>query len=215
MATSQCSYIIEHMEDAMHEWCALEYKHMLQKIGPDHLYFTSLTDKCMNEGMPEELKSAKCHQIDVLNLPGVKHEEICLLDPAGTSELAPEDGDKFKYFLFGGILGDHPPRDRTGELRKLGFAGRRLGPVQMTTDTAVNVTKRVVEDKIPLDKIPYIDYPEIFFSRHESVTMPFRYIAETKTITTKAGEEKTIKKPLMPPGMLELLKKDNEMTLDF
>ena len=37
--------------------------------------------------------------------------------------------------------------DRTGELRKLGFAGRRLGPLQMTTDTAVNVTKRVVEDK--------------------------------------------------------------------
>lgn len=110
--TSQCSYIIEHMEDAMHEWCALEYKHMLQKIGPDHLYFTSLTDKCMNEGMPEELKSAKCYQIDVLNLPGVKHEEICLLDPAGTSELAPEDGDKFKYFLFGGILGDHPPRGK-------------------------------------------------------------------------------------------------------
>lgn len=68
---------------------------------------------------------------------------------------------------------------------------------------------------VPLDEVPYIDYPEIFFSRHESVTMPFRYIAETKTITTKDGEQKTIKKPLMPPGMLELLKKDNEMTLDF
>lgn len=104
----------------------------------------------------------------------------------------------------------------------------------MTTDTAVNVTKRVVEDRskllfldhltvvinfffiiVPLDEVPYIDYPEIFFSRHESVTMPFRYIAESKTITTKDGEQKTIKKPLMPPGMLELLKKDNEMTLDF
>lgn len=104
----------------------------------------------------------------------------------------------------------------------------------MTTDTAVNVTRKVVEDKskfwpntlysgwsdlfilvVPLDEVPYIDYPEIFFSRHESVTMPFRYIAETKTITTKDGEQKTIKKPLMPPGMLELLKKDNEMTLDF
>jgi ribosome biogenesis SPOUT family RNA methylase Rps3 len=37
--------------------------------------------------------------------------------------------------------------DRTKELRKLGFAGRRLGPVQMTTDTALNVTRRVVEDR--------------------------------------------------------------------
>jgi ribosome biogenesis SPOUT family RNA methylase Rps3 len=68
---------------------------------------------------------------------------------------------------------------------------------------------------VPLDEIPYIDYPEIFFSRKESVTMPFRYIAEVKTVTTKDGQEKTIKKPLMPPGMLELLKKDNEMTLEF
>ncbi|CAO3688085.1 unnamed protein product [Rhizopus stolonifer] len=144
---NQRSYIIEHMEDAMHEWCSLEYKHMLSKIGPDHLYFTSLTDCCLNEGMPEELKSAKCLQIDVLNLPGVNKDEICLLDPAAPSELKPEDGEKFKYFLFGGILGDHPPRDRTGELRKLGFEGRRLGPLQMTTDTAVNVTRIIVEDK--------------------------------------------------------------------
>jgi ribosome biogenesis SPOUT family RNA methylase Rps3 len=45
--------------------------------------------------------------------------------------------------------------------------------------------------------------------------MPFRYIAEKKTVKTKDGEQKEIKKPLMPPGMLELLKKDNEMTLDF
>jgi len=45
------------------------------------------------------------------------------------------------------IAGDDPPRDRTGELRKLGFEGRHLKEVQMTTDTAVGVSKRVVEDK--------------------------------------------------------------------
>jgi len=43
--------------------------------------------------------------------------------------------------------GDDPPRDRTGELRKLGFEGRHLKEVQMTTDTAVGVSKRVVEDQ--------------------------------------------------------------------
>ncbi|KAI8388615.1 SAM-dependent RNA methyltransferase [Radiomyces spectabilis] len=144
---SKRSFIIEHMEDGMHDWCVLEYKHMLQNIGPDHLWFSGLSDACLNENMPEELKQAHCHQEDVLHLPGVDPSEICLLDPAGESDLAPEDGDKFKYFLFGGILGDDPPQDRTKELRKLGFAGRRLGPVQMTTDTAVNVTKRVVEDR--------------------------------------------------------------------
>ena len=43
-------------------------------------------------------------------------------------------------------MGDDPPRDRTAELRKLGFEGRNLGQIQMTTDTAVGVTKTVVED---------------------------------------------------------------------
>jgi hypothetical protein len=37
--------------------------------------------------------------------------------------------------------------DRTSELRKKGFEGRRLGPKQMTTDTAVRVTRLVVEGK--------------------------------------------------------------------
>ena len=43
--------------------------------------------------------------------------------------------------------GDDPPRDRTSELRVLGFPTRHLGPVQMTTDTALGVTKLVVNDK--------------------------------------------------------------------
>ena len=37
--------------------------------------------------------------------------------------------------------------DRTSELRKKGFEGRRLGPKQMTTDTAARVTRLVVEGK--------------------------------------------------------------------
>ena len=37
--------------------------------------------------------------------------------------------------------------DRTSELRKKGFNGRRLGPIQMTTDTAVRVTRTVVQQK--------------------------------------------------------------------
>ena len=45
------------------------------------------------------------------------------------------------------LQGDDPPRDRTSELRKLGFPTRHLGPVQMTTDTALGVTKKVIHDK--------------------------------------------------------------------
>ena len=41
-------------------------------------------------------------------------------------------------------------QDRTSELRKKGFEGRRLGPKQMTTDTAVRVTRMVVQEKSKL-----------------------------------------------------------------
>lgn len=86
--------------------------------------------------------------------------------------------------------------DRTSELRKKGFEGRRLGPIQMTTDTAVRVTRLVVQDKskkndppitdmcaqkfatVPLDKIPYVDYPELRINKNESTEMPFRYVKD-------------------------------------
>ena len=48
-------------------------------------------------------------------------------------------------------MGDDPPRDRTGILRRDGYPSRHLGPVQMTTDTALGVTKLCVQDgsKLP------------------------------------------------------------------
>ena len=37
--------------------------------------------------------------------------------------------------------------DRTSKLRNKGFGRRNLGPVQMTTDTAVRVTRTVIKSK--------------------------------------------------------------------
>jgi len=70
------------------------------------------------------------------------------------------------------MLGDDPPRDRTSQLRAMGFPSRHLGSVQMTTDTALGVTKMVADDKseipsndgnisltqnpVPLAEIPYL-----------------------------------------------------------
>ncbi|EIW68648.1 hypothetical protein TREMEDRAFT_18879, partial [Tremella mesenterica DSM 1558] len=130
-----------------------------------------------------------------------KHR-VCLLDPKATLPLSPEDKSKFSVFLYGGILGDDPPRDRTSELRKLGYEGRHLGEKQMTTDTAVLVTKLIVEDGFTLDQIPYVDFPTISFSKYESVEMPFRYVAESN------GQ------PILPPGMKQHLKEDLNRTID-
>jgi ribosome biogenesis SPOUT family RNA methylase Rps3 len=138
---------------------------MLQVLPPtSHVHFTSLS-KTSAESLPTILSSVKssAHEggahlhvstgnitkLLSANNPPIPVSKVCLLDPKAPKILAPEDGEpgKFEYFLFGGILGDDPPLDRTGALRALGFEGRHLGPVQMTTDTALAVTKRVVEDK--------------------------------------------------------------------
>lgn len=87
-------------------------------------------------------------------------------------EHATESGSPF---LTGAALlcspGDDPPRDRTSELRMLGFPTRHLGPVQMTTDTALGVTKAVVIDK---GKLPLVRKPLPLFQKLITVFGQFR-----------------------------------------
>jgi ribosome biogenesis SPOUT family RNA methylase Rps3 len=33
---------------------------------------------------------------------------------------------------------------------------------------------------VALDKVPYVDFPELKFSKHESTEMPFRYVTDDK-----------------------------------
>ncbi|KAF7972142.1 hypothetical protein HWV62_18880 [Athelia sp. TMB] len=138
-------------------------------------------------------------------------EKVCLLDPKAKEVLSPQDGDgAFEWFIYcvhsnfsltrpqhmysdsQGILGDDPLRDRTSELRALGFPTRHLGPVQMTIDTALGVSKIVVADKIKLDAIPYI----VGFSGI------LRYMKEKK-------------EPRHSPGMRELLREDLNKSFEF
>lgn len=199
-------YVIEHMEQGFTEWVILEYCTIIKEVGAENLILTSLPEGTV---IPEELKQAGLQwttddvtKIGTTEAPITK-ERVCLLDPAAETDLVPEEHAQFDYFVFGGILGDHPPRDRTGELRKkYGFAGRRLGSKQMTTDTAVRTTQLIVKDKKKFEEIEFIDYPEFRFNKNEATEMPFRYVLDEN------------KRPILPDGMLELIKRDSEQSLD-
>ncbi|KAI9739445.1 MAG: hypothetical protein M1818_005133 [Claussenomyces sp. TS43310] len=200
MANAVKTFVVEHLDDELGPWSELEYLTIARESHDNvaKFYLSSLSPKLE---LPATLKAvtgftAEARSVEVLFADS--KNRVCLLDPAAQKELSPEDGEHFDVFLFGGILGDDPPRDRTSELRQKGFEGRRLGPKQMTTDTAVRVTRLVVQNHIPLSDIPYVDYPELRINKNESTEMPFRYVR---------GDDG---RPIMPKGMLELIKSDSE-----
>ncbi|KAI4206157.1 MAG: hypothetical protein LQ348_001071 [Seirophora lacunosa] len=190
----QKTYVVEHLDPECGPWSTLEYLTIAKECADARARFC-LSSAPRDLHLPEPLRICKGLDIEYRSVEDVyrdpKHR-VCLLDPAANEELSPKDGDDFDVFVFGGIL------DRTSELRKKGFTGRRLGPIQMTTDTAVRVTRTVIQQQTPLNAVPYVDYPEIRIDEHESTEMPFRYVKDAQG------------KPVMPEGMIDLIKKDSE-----
>ncbi|GMM36561.1 protein-arginine N-methyltransferase [Saccharomycopsis crataegensis] len=208
-------YIIEHMESGFTEWVTLEYSQIIRDIGAQNLILSSLPATTTEADIPKPLKDLglqwttkeitelTTEDFSVIPSSGISKDQTCLLDPRAESDLVPEDSEKFQFFVFGGILGDHPPRDRTKELSiKYGFEGKRLGNKQMTTDTAIRTTQIIIEKKTRFEDIKFLDYPEIRFSKYEATEMPFRYVI---------GEDGN---PILPQGMVDLIKRDSEQSID-
>ena len=164
------TYIIEHLEPRLWKWCMIEYKHISQLVGKEHLWFTNI-----KKGS-KELE----HYGKVLSQP-VKELSLrnaCLLDPDAPLTLTPREAETFDHFIFGGILGDYPPQKRTKkELTPFLPQAqiRNLGKKQFSTDNAVLVTK-LIHDGTPLEQIPLKYKIEIPTGKSESVILPYQYV---------------------------------------
>jgi ribosome biogenesis SPOUT family RNA methylase Rps3 len=125
----------------------------------------------------------------------LRFEKACVLDPEAKQTLAPEIAKKYNYFIFGGILGDDPPRERTKEelTRFLSYPAYNLGKDQMSTDTAVIVTKLICDGK-NLSDLKFQESIEIKISEFEEVHLPYKYLIINN-------------KPLLAPGIADMLKK--------
>lgn len=179
-------FVIEHLEPKLSRWCLLEYRHMAMEVGKGQLWFTNVKKPNSELAKIGEVFSKKAHEIPM--------ERPCVLDPEGEKTLSPQDCKRFTHLVFGGILGDYPPKKRTREVfPKVKVERRNLGPVQMSTDTAVVVAK-IICDGTPLERITFQDTIEIEMGDGESVELPYRYIMEDG-------------KPVLPEGLIEYLRK--------
>ncbi len=106
--------IVEHLDPELEAWQTLEYKCIAAECAASNMDFllsglTSATGIAKQLSLPSQNLSEQ----SVENLyQGEKRSRVCLLDPKGEKDLAPEDGELFDVFLFGGILGDDPPRGK-------------------------------------------------------------------------------------------------------
>ena len=177
-------FIVEHLEDEVWDWCILEYRHMSTIVGKENLIFTNVPEKEASKlkGLGEVRKES------VLKL---KFDKCCLLEMNTDNELSFSD-NKFEHMIFGGILGDNPPRGRTKVLHKLKCEMRNLGNEQMSTDTAVLVTKMILDGK-KLNEIEFKDTIEMETNDGEEVILPYRYVV-------KNGN------PVLPEGLFEMLR---------
>lgn len=179
------TFVIEHLEPRLFKWCFLEYSHISSFVGKENLLFTNIKSEKLKEFGKVEPKSVKELHFD----------KACVLDPEAKEALTPEIAKKFDYFIFGGILGDDPPKVRTkAELTKfLPYPSFNLGKAQMSTDNAVIVTKMIV-DGTQLSELEFQDGIDVPIAEGEEVHLPYKYLLLNG-------------KPLLAPGIVGMLKK--------
>lgn len=193
-------FIIEHLEPFISEWCMIEYENISSIVGKENLIITNLPGKDFKKLM----HLADLHEESVLT---ISLRNSCLLEPKSNRILTANDN--FDYFIFGGILGDHPERGRTEKYltsklktsRLINPETRNLGIMQMSTDTAVLVTKIIAKDKIDFNKIKFIDKPAIELKSgiiKEEIILPYRYVEENS-------------KPRISKKLLEYLKNKEDL----
>ena len=181
-------YIIEHLDGRLWKWCLIEYKHISKIVGKKSLWFTNVKSKELGKygkvvGKPVSELSLK---------------RACVLDPDAKKILTSKEAKKFKYFIFGGILGSYPRKKRTGKelTDKLKFKARNIGKKQFSTDNAVNVVKEIVNGK-RLSDLRFRDEIEIQLGKYDSVVLPYRYLIVKN-------------KPLISKELIEYLKRRKE-----
>ncbi len=175
-------YLIEHLEPKLWQWCKIEYVQMARDVGVKNLLITNCTSK---------MKGVRTTKESVRTM---KLGETCILDPGAAKTLTSADAKTFGAFIFGGILGDDPPRERTAIELNISGKRRNLGKEQMSTDTAVRVVWKIANGK-RLEELQFVDGITVSLKQGEEILLPYRYLVRNG-------------KPVFARGLKVFLKKN-------
>ncbi|MBI3031908.1 hypothetical protein HYY69_00395 [Candidatus Woesearchaeota archaeon] len=166
-------FIIEHLDGRLYNWSLLEYTHCSKTVGKENIMFTNIKGSSAAEKL-KPLGSVENKSVIALNL-----KKVCILDPLAEKTLSPDDKNKFDYFIFGGILGNYPAdkRTKTKLSEHLICEKRNIGNVQMSTNTAVYVSWKILSG-MKFEEFNFIDELVIPMDDGEEVILPFRYVIE-------------------------------------
>ena len=179
--------IVEHLEPELYKWCLIEYKHISQIVRKNSLIFTNIKKK--DAKILSKFGKVETKTVKELNL-----KRACILDPLAKQILTPADSKLFEYFIFGGILGNEPMEGRTRkELSLPGTPRRNLGQKQMSTDTAVLVAHKIINEQIPFSKLKFKDELEIGIGKKLSTILPYRYLLKKGKVVLAKGLIKHLK----------------------
>lgn len=196
------TYLIEHLEPRLWKWCMIEYKHISKIVGKNNLWFTNIKRKSRASEELKKYGKVINESVTELGLNGNNSDNnkynltnACILDPEASETLTCRNSKQCDYFIFGGILGDDPPKKRTKpELtdrinsnkdnnknhnenknnNKFVVKIFNIGKKQLSTDNAVFVVKQIVDGK-ELKDIEFVEDIELETGKNESVVLPYRY----------------------------------------
>jgi len=112
MAKKYC-IIVEHLDPELEDWQILEYRCIAEESQSQSWDFLlSGLESATQVQKLLDLPSTNLTEqsVEALYSTQDQRKRVCLLDPKAAQDLSPEDGEEFDIFLFGGILGDDPPR---------------------------------------------------------------------------------------------------------
>ena len=105
------TYVVEHLDPELGPWSTLEYSAIAQESLEAGAKFClssiPTTLQVPLEIGPRDGVTIEHRGVEEIFKQG--KDRVCLLDPAATAELSPEDSALFDVFLFGGILGTDFP----------------------------------------------------------------------------------------------------------